>query len=147
MRIMFVYLPIVVLVVGWLLGRCRITRAIVCLAVMMLSAQVLIIVSLSKQEPVYLLLAVLLSLFGIIGAVAFSFATSRQVSPAPVHYAAVGVQKAAKAYQGLDPDTKSAIHKGTRLVAKFGAKHLGNHLRDKGYARTADALQQGGRLI
>lgn len=139
MRILFIYLPIIILVIGWLLGRCRITRAVVCLGVMMLASQVLLLTSFVKQEPGYFFLALGIAAFGIITSVIFSFATSKQVEPP--------VLKAVEAYQGLDPATQDKVRRGARLAAKFAAKHVGNHLRDRGYSRSADALQQGSRLI
>ncbi len=139
MRIMFVYLPIIILVVGWLLGRCRITRALICLAVMMLSAQALLITSLVKQEPGYFVLALVVAMFGIVASVAFSFATSKQVEPP--------VLVAVEAYQGLDPATQDKLLRLGRLALKLGAKHVGNHLRDRGHTRTADALRDGSRFV
>jgi len=139
MRILFVYLPIIILVVGWLLGRCRLTRAIVCLAIMMIASQMLLLTSIAKQEPAYLFLALVIAMFGIVTSVAFSFATSKQVEPP--------VLVAVEAYQGLDPATQDKLLRGARLAFKFGAKHVANHLRDRGHVRSAEALHQGSRLV
>lgn len=140
---LLVALPLIVLVVGWLLGCASIRRAIIFLFVWVVVCEITAVWALlSFNDPrglIFALLAILLGTLGPLTATLFSF------TAAPVEHPPIAI--AAEVYDSLDATQKDVLHKRLRLGAKFIAKHGGNYLRDKGYARSADALQDGGHLI
>lgn len=143
MRIVLVYLPLVVLTIGFLLGLARLWTAVVFLVAWLVLCELLVVASLvgwiNVPPPMGLMVGLLLALPSLWMATACSFATSAHKTPP--------VAIAADAYDRLNPAQKAQLREAGRVTAKFAAKHLSKHLRDKGYGRSADALQQAGRLI
>lgn len=147
MRFIFVYLPIIILVVGWLLGRCRITRALACLAIIMAVSEVSLVVSILTHDPTWLLFGLLLMLLGIVLSVAFSFATSTQMTPAPIEHMVDASARMTKVYQGLSPETKQKVNAFARGGTKILLQGFAKHLKGKGYNAGADALRHTAKLI
>jgi len=148
MRILFVYLPLVLLALGFLLGIARLYRTLIFFLCWVTMCAAFYISSLvygaSHLNPsamlVGIMLAALLALPSIWFATLFSFATSSPITPAPI-------MRVSDAYQGLDAAQKAQAHKLARKGAVLGAKHLAVFLRNKGYAASADALNDVSKLI
>lgn len=140
MKILFVFAPVALLLFAWLLGHAKLTRAFVAFALWVLMCEVIIVSSIFSYppNPAPLVLGVLLLFLSIPVGVLVGLTGRRDPAPVVV---------AAEAYDALTPDQKARLHKGAGTFARFAAKHVGNHLRDKGYTRTAEGLNEAAKFI
>lgn len=147
MRILLV-LPLVLLALGFLLGMARLYRTLVFFVCWMVLCSTLYIGSMMYGivhfDPATALMgaimAVLLALPSVWFATLFSFATSKQLDPAPI-------QQAYGVYQTLDDSQKEKVHRLARVGFALAAKHGSTYLRNKGYNASADALGDAAKLV
>ena len=147
-------LPVVILVIGWLIGRARISRAIVFLAFWLIGCEALGGVSLAHIGDLrwfaVLMSAIVLALIGPLVAVWFSLITS-PVAPAPISLVAKAGAKVAgqahQAYQNLDPHQKEVLNRVARKGFAIMVKHSVSMLHKNGYRATASFVREASQFL
>ncbi len=154
MRMILFYLPLIILVVGFLFGQIRVGRVAIFFVCWVAISILLTFYGFDPFEPakfVWTLIGIGLALVAIPAAVLFGLATSKPVSPAPVVIAAETVietaGKARTAYDGLSPENQRRLKQAGRLGVKFGLGAFADFLSRKGHESAAKAARAGVKLV
>jgi hypothetical protein len=150
-------LPIILLLVGMLLGFAKASRVL---------KTFLVICGVCEATVIFLMVqgawidpgvaiaitfsVMLLAMFGIWVSVLVGF-TARRHGPAPIVVIAETATTAAKAgvaaYNGLDDGKKATLRRFGRLGAKIVARHTAEHLDRRGWGSTAGVLRGLSKLV
>ena len=133
----FITLPLIVLALGFLVGRARLKTAGAFMVVWALLGELsicigfFVTVAIDNPFPLFVGIwgAVVLALPSIWFAVLWSLATSKKVTPTPA-------KVAIDAYGALSETHKARLSKALRASATVGARHL----RQRGYGLAGDIL-------
>ncbi len=138
MRTVIVFLPIAALVFAWLVGRARITRAVVAFGIWVLICEAFIVASILvyPPNPAYFIAGIAMLVISIPVAVVVGLTGRHQTSP---------IKTALETYNGLDDETKQKVRDGASIVGKFAAKFATEYgerkLNEKGFTKTAETLR------
>lgn len=153
--IALLWLPLVVLVLGWLFGQLRIFRAMVTAIVWVILADVSLFVGMANLPDMdrlfWIVMGVVMILMTIPVATFLAVTLSAPVSPAPVEVAAEAATKAAKAgyalYDGLDEEGKRYVKTAAQLGAKFGLTAFASWLRSNGHSTAAKTFRKAANFL
>jgi len=150
MKLLFVYGPIAVVALLFLLGFLRLRRTIAfALCYVLLCAAIafggLLWSAGNIREGAISGLVIAICAIGALPlsflfALLFGVATSKPVSPAPV-------EEVARVYSSLDDHQKEAFWKAAKFGAKFAAPTVAAFLTTKGLTGTAHLIRKGSKML
>jgi hypothetical protein len=150
MKSFFFDWPIIILLIGWLFGKCRISNAVIWLGVMIVIAQVLVLFSAAYGDSRFFIAALVFAMFGVVTSVTLSFLTSEPVPKAPIKHVVEGAKRGAAVYQSLPSEQKEKLHSGVikfaTATARIVGPRLAEHLRKKDRHTLAGIVEDVSKL-
>ena len=153
-RVVLVYIPLVLILVGLLFGLMKFRRTAVTLVVWMLCIEIFVLLGAFGVIDVSLMAGLLI----VAGLLAISLwvalivgSTGKPVRPAPIEVAAVAVahtaHRARSIYDELDEDTKDKLHTAARTAVRTGLRAAAAYCRSRGWATVSHFVYKGSRSL